>query len=287
MGDAKKRLDQAYRKLYNIRSTPRSIRLRSRKATSTKLSAEDAATGAKELKEGLDELLKALDEYHPPRLFVATDSNGQAKPPAQIKEQLQPYLKSPARSCRSGAAPQSTPVPSPMQYDEQGEVVKNDEGEPKLINLDPTDRQSIARGREIFTGPSPTASVATGNRVSAMARRDFYDEWSGEWVEKNSPGATQNMWRSAHCLLATCFPAICGWAYIAADDGADIYWRIANGIDGAQMPAAPLMAEGDPPGAKNLSQRDVWDLINYVLSLPYESISEQSSVEPLLAKEIQ
>lgn len=45
----------------------------------------------------------------------------------------------------------------------------------------------------------------------------------------------------------------------------DIYWRIRNGIEGTPMPAVP---------AKTLSDAEVWDLVNYVQSLPYEAISD-------------
>ena len=41
----------------------------------------------------------------------------------------------------------------------------------------------------------------------------------------------------------------------------DIFWRIAKGINGAQMPAhypSPL------------DDKKVWDLVNFVLALPYE-----------------
>ena len=41
----------------------------------------------------------------------------------------------------------------------------------------------------------------------------------------------------------------------------DIYWRIAKGITGAQMPS-------HYPGLIN--EQQVWDLVNFVLHLPYE-----------------
>ena len=41
----------------------------------------------------------------------------------------------------------------------------------------------------------------------------------------------------------------------------DIYWRIAKGINGAQMP-------GHYPSP--LDEKQVWDLVNFVLALPYE-----------------
>ena len=40
----------------------------------------------------------------------------------------------------------------------------------------------------------------------------------------------------------------------------DIYWRIAKGINGAKMPGH----------ASQLEPRQIWDLVNFVLALPYE-----------------
>ena len=43
----------------------------------------------------------------------------------------------------------------------------------------------------------------------------------------------------------------------------DIFWRVRNGIDGTPMPAASSV----------ISDADVWDIVNYVLAIPYEGIS--------------
>ena len=40
----------------------------------------------------------------------------------------------------------------------------------------------------------------------------------------------------------------------------DIYWRIAKGITGAQMPAH----------YPTINHEQIWDLVNFVLALPYE-----------------
>jgi hypothetical protein len=40
----------------------------------------------------------------------------------------------------------------------------------------------------------------------------------------------------------------------------DIYWRIAKGINGAQMP-------GHFPA---INEQQIWDVVNFVLALPYE-----------------
>ncbi len=65
----------------------------------------------------------------------------------------------------------------------------------------------------------------------------------------------------------------------------DLYWRIVNGIDGAQMPAAPMKADDAGPEVKGLTNQDVWDLINYVRNMPNESISKPAIPESQLLKE--
>jgi hypothetical protein len=45
------------------------------------------------------------------------------------------------------------------------------------------------------------------------------------------------------------------------------------------MPASTMKPEGDP-AAKGLTPADIWDIVNYVQSLPYESISDPVVSEP-------
>src|SRR5688572_25905983 len=52
----------------------------------------------------------------------------------------------------------------------------------------------------------------------------------------------------------------------------DIFWRIRLGIERTPMPAATLKPEGDP-NAKGLTENDIWDIVNYVHSLPSEAIN--------------
>jgi mono/diheme cytochrome c family protein len=49
----------------------------------------------------------------------------------------------------------------------------------------------------------------------------------------------------------------------------DLFWRIRNGIEGTPM-----------PGNNKLTNPEVWDLVNYVQSLPYEPISDPRLAEP-------
>jgi mono/diheme cytochrome c family protein len=71
----------------------------------------------------------------------------------------------------------------------------------------------------------------------------------------------------------------------------DIYWRVMNGVEGTPMPALAtnVRKEGDPPEAKKLTPEEVWDIVNYVQSLPYESINSplEAAREAQLVREQQ
>ncbi|MBI1901387.1 MAG: cytochrome c [Planctomycetia bacterium] len=55
----------------------------------------------------------------------------------------------------------------------------------------------------------------------------------------------------------------------------DLYRRIAVGIKGTPMPGRQIVQEGDTPEAaeKKLTTEEIWNLVDYVLSLPYEPAS--------------
>jgi hypothetical protein len=48
-----------------------------------------------------------------------------------------------------------------------------------------------------------------------------------------------------------------------------------NGIEGTPMPALAtnVRKPEDPPEAKKLNPEEIWDIVNYVQSLPYEPIN--------------
>jgi hypothetical protein len=55
----------------------------------------------------------------------------------------------------------------------------------------------------------------------------------------------------------------------------DLYYRIHAGINGAPMPAA----KGTVP------PEDIWHIVNYVLSLPYEFDGELGADRPMVARD--
>ena len=51
------------------------------------------------------------------------------------------------------------------------------------------------------------------------------------------------------------------------------------------MPAVLIKPDGAPAETKGLTQQDVWALIDYVRSLPYESISSPPVIEESYQRE--
>ena len=55
----------------------------------------------------------------------------------------------------------------------------------------------------------------------------------------------------------------------------DLYYRIHAGINGAPMPAAK----------GTISPEDIWHIVNYVRSLPYELDGELGADRPMVARD--
>jgi mono/diheme cytochrome c family protein len=267
LGDVESRLSQVYGQLRGIRRNAPAFKPEQSEEPAEKMADEEANEAVAELKTNLEALEKGVAEYKSPRLIDLTDENGSPRPAAELKEQLAPYLELAGEVITKWAEPQPVAVPEPA------------------TPLDPHDEESLARGRAIFYGQIANCYSCHGESGLGDGQRDFYDDWSGEWVEKDDPHATAEYVALGALPPRNLIPRnLRSGVYRGGRRPVDLYWRIVNGIDGAQMPAVPLLAEGDPPGSKKLSQQDLWDLINYVQSLPYESISQPSHAETQLGK---
>jgi len=254
-------LKQAYNKLYAIRSCTKRY-----EPPKELEKVDDIAGKTNELVTEAEKLVKDLEAYQPPRLYVTGPNADSAK----LKEQLQPFVDMTKELVERWLAAQSLPVPAPPHP------------------LDPTDKDAIARGRAIFYGPIANCFSCHGESGLGDGQRDFYDDWSGEWVEKGKPEATAEYVKLNALPPRNLIPRnLRLGVYRGGRRPVDLYWRLTNGIDGAQMPAVPLLAESDPPGTKKLSQQELWDLIAYVRSLPYEAISQPARVEDQMLKEVQ
>ena len=139
-------------------------------------------------------------------------------------------------------------------------------------------RESILRGRDLFLGKVKDAKLVCTDCHGALARGDgksFVPQevfnhvvFSGNPSERGQriaqlDGPMKDLWAQKLDEWGNPLrPAnLNRGIYKGGRRPIDIYWRIAKGITGAQMPS-------HYPGLIN--EQQVWDLVNFVLQLPYE-----------------
>jgi mono/diheme cytochrome c family protein len=109
-----------------------------------------------------------------------------------------------------------------------------------------------------------------------------YDDWAGEFIGK---GADQQQLIREYVAVGLPQPRnirprnLRQGIYRGGMRPIDLYWRIKNGIEGVPMPAATMKPDGEP-NAKGLTPADIWDIVNYVQSLPFEPISNPFDAVP-------
>jgi mono/diheme cytochrome c family protein len=133
-------------------------------------------------------------------------------------------------------------------------------------NLDPP--QAIARGKELFYGKIANCVQCHGDSALGDGQASDYDDWTKE-LEPANAGALEAYLDAGAMHPRNILPRnLRLGVYRGGRRPIDLYWRLRNGIDGTPMPAVPMQ-----PADKGLTSDDVWCLIAYVRSLPYESIS--------------
>jgi mono/diheme cytochrome c family protein len=134
---------------------------------------------------------------------------------------------------------------------------------------------SIKRGRDLFYGTVANCVKCHGDSALGDGQLTDYDDWAGEFIGK---GPDQAQLKAEFVSVGMPAPRnirprnLRQGVYRGGLRPIDIYWRIRNGIEGTPMPAATMKPEGQP-NAKGLTPAEIWDIVNYVQSLPYESIS--------------
>jgi mono/diheme cytochrome c family protein len=228
------------------------------------------------------DLAPESDDAKATRLFTpSTDKT-------ELKKQLEPYISMALEAVATWEAPAALPIPAPKVRDPMGNYIAAKAN--TVVELNPADEKSIARGRELFYGPIANCFSCHGESGLGDGQKDFYDDWSGEWVfkkEEDPHGYKQQEYVDLGVLQPrNLVPRnLRQGVYRGGRRPIDLYWRIVNGIDGAQMPAAPMKADDAGPEVKGLTNQDVWDLINYVRNMPNESISKPTLPESQLVKE--
>ena len=167
--------------------------------------------------------------------------------------------------------------------------------------------ESIAKGRELFYGDKANCVKCHGVTGLGDGQANDYDDWNKAIVEINKEikgglakaGETSTSGMSAEdaaehrkqvAWLAKFSHVVDGDAlnprtipprnlrlgvYRGGRRPLDLYYRIHAGINGAPMPAA----KGTVP------PEDIWHIVNYIRSLPYEFDGELGADRPMVARD--
>jgi mono/diheme cytochrome c family protein len=138
-----------------------------------------------------------------------------------------------------------------------------------------TQEQSIARGREVFYTVA-NCNKCHGDSALGDGQTTDYDEWTKE-LSPDKPELLDKYLAVGALEPRNIRPRnLRQGIYRGGRRPIDIYWRVINGIEGTPMPGLGpnVLKPGDPPDPKKLTQEDVWHLIEYVRSMPYEPISQ-------------
>ena len=156
---------------------------------------------------------------------------------------------------------------------------------PELSADDEALRQaSLKRGRFLFNSDVGTCYKCHGDSQLGDGQTTDYDDWF-KWRKdlEQKPVAEQDVAIAEFVHLGALPPRTIKprdlrmGVYRGGRRPMDIYRRIFTGIEGTPMPALGRVevAEGqkiDP--ATQATTEDVWHLVHYVLSLPYEPLSQ-------------
>lgn len=140
---------------------------------------------------------------------------------------------------------------------------------------------SIERGRTLFFGTVANCVKCHGDSALGDGQTTDYDEWAKEFIGDGKNRSLVADFESRGLMPPRNIRPrnLRQGIFRGGLRPIDHYWRIKNGIEGTPMPAATMKPEGDP-NAKGLTPDDIWDLVNYVRSLPYEPISNPRDAVP-------
>jgi mono/diheme cytochrome c family protein len=168
--------------------------------------------------------------------------------------------------------------------------------------------ESVAKGRELFYGSKANCLKCHGPTALGDGQQDDYDDWSKATIEftkatndkvgeinslkadlakatgdeakkvKDQLVAAQKELNERQELVSTLLPPrhaiprnLREGVYRGGRRPLDLFWRIAAGIRGMPMPGIGPAA----PGAQGtLSQQEIWQIVDYVQSLPFEPASQ-------------
>lgn len=145
--------------------------------------------------------------------------------------------------------------------------------------------ESKRHGRSLFYGPIANCAKCHGDSALGDGQTSDYDDWTKE-LDPQKPAVVSELVSVGALRPRTIRPRnLRQGVYRGGRRPVDLFLRIHNGIDGTPMPASLLKRPDSPADFKGLSTDDIWHLVAYVRSLPYEAISDPTRQGPNLQRE--
>ena len=152
---------------------------------------------------------------------------------------------------------------------------------------------SILKGRDLFYGVRANCVKCHGPTGLGDGQQDDQDNW-----EKTHKAFLETLAKESDASLASRMEAVADTfypvrnaiprdlrkgVYRGGQRRIDLFWRIYAGIAGTPMPGLGPASAG---ATGTLSEKEMWNLVDYVLSLPYEPPSRPQRALPLNIDEV-
>ncbi len=140
---------------------------------------------------------------------------------------------------------------------------------------------SIARGKELFQGNVASCAFCHGPEALGDGQQNNYDDWTRDWTSQAGLNPADKSQLKPMLELGALKPRtvmprnLRRGIFRGGASPEDLYTRIVNGIEGTPMPAAPLK----PDNPQGLTEGEVWDIVNYLLSLSAQVDKAESKLE--------
>ena len=142
---------------------------------------------------------------------------------------------------------------------------------------------SVAKGRDLFYGDRANCVKCHGPSALGDGQTTDYDDWNKMVKDFKDAHEDVNVRELGALPVRTIEPRnLRLGVYRGGRRPIDLYRRIHAGINGVPMPG---VGPAQPGQQGTLSPEEIWNLVDYIRSLPFESASQPPQLPPGLERE--
>jgi mono/diheme cytochrome c family protein len=144
---------------------------------------------------------------------------------------------------------------------------------------------SVAHGQELFRGNIASCAFCHGPDALGDGQQNNYDDWTRDWTAQAGLNPADEESLEPMLELGALKPRpilprnLRRGLFRGGGDPETLYRRIVYGIEGTPMPAAPMK----PDNPQGLTEQDVWDIVNYLLSLSPADVAAGTAATEIAA----